>query len=152
MLIGTLGKSVGLWGAFVAGSRSLRAWLWNRSRSFVFSTGFSPAASAIAESRVRRVRQDSEGRRRLLTIASELAGAIGIECNGPILPWIIGDETEALRIAAALEGEGVLVRAIRPPTVPKGTARLRFTATAAISDSEIQDACKALRSAVSTFA
>lgn len=150
VLIGTLGKAVGLQGAFVAGSRPLRRWLWNRARSFVFSTGMSPALAEAAVIRVRRVAED-EPRRSRLTIAGdklrELVRAAGgqvTSARGPILPWIFGDAAAAVSAARALERQGVLVRAIRPPTVPQGTARLRLTASALLEEKAFQSVALAL--------
>jgi 8-amino-7-oxononanoate synthase len=145
VLVGTLGKAVGLQGAFVAGSRSLRRWLWNRARSFVFSTGIGPALAEAAVVRIRRIAEDEPRRARLATTSDalrELIRGVGgqvTSTRGPILPWIFGDAAAAVRAARALEHHRVLVRAIRPPTVPQGTARLRLTASALLDE-------KALRS------
>jgi 8-amino-7-oxononanoate synthase len=154
VLVGTAGKSLGLQGAFVAGSQRLRLWLWNRARSFVFSTGVSPALAAALVRRVRRAAQDDTGRARLATGASRLReglAALGVqialEARGPILPWIVGAPEEALRLSQRLREQGVLVQAIRPPTVPAGTSRLRITATAALTDDDLSRALRAFAAA-----
>lgn len=144
VLVGTLGKSVGLQGAFVAGSRALRTWLWNRARSFVFSTGISPHLAGAITERILRISQDDDARERLEKIAgylrSELAGILGsalLPSEGPILPCLIGTPDSAVRLSNRLRDRGVLVQAIRPPTVPVGTSRLRITAHARLTDRDI---------------
>jgi 8-amino-7-oxononanoate synthase len=138
VFVGTLGKAIGLQGAFVAGSAKLRHWLWNRARSFVFSTGVSPALAEVAIGRVHRIATDDEARRRLENVGASLrqlverAGGHIASSRGPILPWIFGGTAAAVGAAATLEEHGLLVRAIRPPTVPVATARLRITASAAL--------------------
>ncbi|MBI4955075.1 MAG: 8-amino-7-oxononanoate synthase [Myxococcales bacterium] len=132
VLVGTLGKALGLQGAFVSGRRELRDWLWNRARSFVFSTGMSPALCELAASRVQEVARDDAARARLVAVTRELRaglaelGAPIAPSFGPILPWLVGAAGDAVRLARALEARGVFVQAIRPPTVPEGTARLRI--------------------------
>jgi 8-amino-7-oxononanoate synthase len=148
VLVGTLGKAIGLQGAFVAGSAELRAWLWNRARSFVFSTGLSPALAGAASARVRRVAADDRGRSALHEQASRLRiglAALGAERlgRGPIIPWLVGDAAEAVRRSLALRDQGVFVQAIRPPTVPQGTSRLRITAHAKLSSAQVERALAA---------
>jgi len=141
VLVGTLGKAVGLQGAFVAGPAVLRRWLWNRARSFVFSTGPSPVLSATVPTRVATIVED-DGRRGRLLRASE-ALRVGLrergahipeDNHGPVIPWILGGEADAVAMSRALLARGLFVQAIRPPTVPAGTARLRFTLNAALLD------------------
>jgi 8-amino-7-oxononanoate synthase len=147
--VGTLGKAVGLQGAFVAGSAELRAYLWNRARSFVFSTGVSPALARVIAERVGRVVADDEGRRRLEAAAGMLReGLAGLglpvrrEMRGPVIPWVLGSAVRAVEVSRRLREEGVLVQAIRPPTVPANTARLRITATAGLGGAEIERALR----------
>ncbi|MCA9622406.1 MAG: aminotransferase class I/II-fold pyridoxal phosphate-dependent enzyme, partial [Myxococcales bacterium] len=147
IFIGTLGKALGLAGAFVAGPQVLRSYLWNRARSFVFSTGVSPVIAAAVAERVARCRADDAGRERLASLGRELRatfpeGSLGAS-HGPILPWIIGDEEEALAHGRALAQAGILVVPIRPPTVPRGTSRLRITLHAKLSDDELRLAAEA---------
>jgi 8-amino-7-oxononanoate synthase len=149
VLVGTLGKAVGLAGAFVAGSARLRAWLWNRARSFVFSTAVPPIIAHAVTERVARVAADDAARARLAAISERVRAAIGapLGCSrGPIVPWVVGDERRALAMSAALAERGVFVAAIRPPTVPEGTSRLRITLHARLSDAEIEAAIAALTS------
>jgi 8-amino-7-oxononanoate synthase len=155
VLIGTGGKALGVHGAFVAGSRSLRLWLWNRARSFVFSTGISPALADLIAQRVARVRGDDAARRQLADRAGQLRamlaelGAPAVRSGrGPVLPWVLGEPAAAITLSQRLRDEGVLVQAIRPPTVPPGTARLRVTANACLSAGDLRRAVEAFQAAV----
>ena len=136
-LVGTLGKAVGVHGAFVAGSVRLRELLWNRARSFVFSTAPSPVLAELAQFHVQRTRAATELRVTLGRRATELRAALEARklptvpgSFGPIVPVVLGDERRAVAAVTQLASEGVLAQAIRPPTVPQGTARLRLTAKA----------------------
>jgi 8-amino-7-oxononanoate synthase len=130
--VGTLGKALGGGGAYVAGSRALVDILVNRARSFVYTTALPPAAVAAAGAAVDVVIAEPERRETLLRHAARLrAGlaALGLDVRGDthIVPVVVGDNRRALALAEALLARGVLVHAIRPPTVPAGTARLRVT-------------------------
>lgn len=134
-VVGTLGKSFGAAGALVAGSELLRTWLWNRARSFVFTTGVSPVVAARATENLVDVQGGDELRGVVLARAEQLRDgmcSLGLSPwgHGPIVPWVLGAAEVALDVAARLRAMGVLVQAIRPPTVPVGTARIRFTVTA----------------------
>lgn len=149
VLVGTLGKALGLQGAFVSGTATLRTYLWNRARSFVFSTGVSPAVAARIQQNVERVAKDDAARRRLfrnvrcLREGLEQAGvALSGDSHGPIMPWIVGSESAALGLSRALRDEGIVVQAIRPPTVPASTSRLRITATAGLSEGDVERAVR----------
>jgi 8-amino-7-oxononanoate synthase len=149
VLIGTLGKAVGLQGAFVAGRAPLTAWLWNRARSFVFSTGVSPALAELATDRIRLVRAADDRRERLREVGRRLSGALasmGVEVPsaGPIFPWVLGSAGRAVQVSELLWERGVHVQAIRPPTVPDETSRLRITASAALTDDALEAATGAL--------
>ncbi|MFO0586296.1 MAG: 8-amino-7-oxononanoate synthase [Polyangiaceae bacterium] len=152
VFVGTFGKALGLQGAFVAGSETLRRYLWNRARSFVFSTGISPALSACLLRNIRRAIADDASRERLHRIAARLREAMraaGIsmptDARGPVLPWLVGPAAGALALSARLLEAGILVQAIRPPTVPSNTARLRITATANLTDREVERAAEAIQ-------
>ena len=144
VLVGTLGKALGAQGAFVAGSRELCRWLWNRARSFVFSTGLSPLLAAVGHAAVDEARQDDRGRERLERIGGRLRAGLaerGIKVasrEGPILPVVLGSEHVAVDWSRRLVERGILVQAIRPPTVPVGTSRLRVTARADLTEAEIE--------------
>jgi 8-amino-7-oxononanoate synthase len=140
-LVGTLGKAVGVHGAFVAGSRQLRELLWNRARSFVFSTAPSPHLAALAAFHVERARRDDAGRTRLHRSTAELRTALRVagvpamtDSDAPIVPVLIGSSERALAVSSELQHAGILVQAIRYPTVPDGTARLRLTVSASWAD------------------
>jgi 8-amino-7-oxononanoate synthase len=149
-LVGTLGKAVGVQGAFVAGPSVLRRWLWNRARSLVFSTAPSPLVAQLALLNVQRARGADAERARLHALADELrarlrtAGATVPSGTGPIVPLILGDDARALRAAAALRALGLRVQAIRPPTVPAGSARLRLTVSCALSDADVAGVAECL--------
>ncbi|HZU82505.1 MAG TPA: 8-amino-7-oxononanoate synthase [Polyangiaceae bacterium] len=134
-VVGTYGKAFGAAGAFVAGCTALVDWLWNRARSFVFSTGLSPVVAEAALDGIRRARAEPDRRSRVSQAAAQLRrglGALGVQAPGfgHIVPWVIGEAAEAVELAADLRARGFDVRSIRPPSVPPGTARLRLTVTA----------------------
>jgi len=148
-IVGTFGKAFGASGAFVAGCSSLAQWLWNRARPFVFSTGMSPASAAAALAGVKAAAAEPERRQRVLAAAAELrrgleAARIDPRGYGHIVPWVIGDPRTAVEVAGALQARGLDARAIRPPSVPPGTARIRLTVTAAHSPEDIGRAASAI--------
>lgn len=150
VLIGTLGKAFGAAGAFVAGSHALTRWLWNRARSFVFSTGVSPVVAAAALRSLRVIVEDEDRRERLHRNARALRAGLArlglpVRGYGPIVPLVLGDPRVAIRAAAALRAEGVHVQAVRPPTVPAGTARLRITTTANHTPADVEGAVRAFQ-------
>jgi 8-amino-7-oxononanoate synthase len=157
--IGTLSKALGAEGGFVAGSRELIDYIRNKARSFIFSTALAPATIAAALAALRQVTarpelvatlgENSRYMRELLTSAQLpiLAG------ETPIIPIMVGEAENAVRLTAQLKQQGIILTAIRPPTVPAGTSRLRLTVTAAHEREElawaaeqIAAACKAVRS------
>lgn len=151
-LIGTFGKAFGLQGAFVAGSNALCAWLWNRARSFIYSTASSPALAEATKHRLELVAGAGAGRIRLAEIAEEfhvqLEGRFpgrNVEgSRGPIAPLLIGDPGRAVAAAAQLAEAGILTQAIRPPTVPPGTSRLRLSLHAALTPGDLEYALATL--------
>lgn len=150
VMLGTFGKAFGHAGAFAAGCFELTDWLWNRARSFVFSTGMSPQVAAGARAALAFAVAHPELRERVSGAAGALrAGLRGLDANivghGHIIPWILGDAAAALRLAEGLQGAGVHVQAIRPPTVPAGGARLRMTVTARHDPADIEHALTAIR-------
>ena len=150
--IGTLGKSFGLHGAFVAGSAALADWLTQRARSFVFSTGVSRTLAAALPRRTERVRAAEHERRRALSLAQRLAAGLkdqGWRVGAPagaIVPLHVGSDDAVLALGARLERAGVLGQPIRPPTVPPGTARIRLTCTGAHDAADIDGALRAFAS------
>ena len=155
VVMGTLGKAFGVAGAFVAGSRALIDFLSNRARSFVYTTGSPPALAAAALAALEIVTSEPERRERLRANARALRnGLAGLgwppsgPADGHIVPIVIGDSEAMLRTADALKGAGFLVGAIRPPTVPKGTARLRLTVSSAHSSEDVAALVGALKRAL----
>jgi 8-amino-7-oxononanoate synthase len=143
VLVGTFGKAFGAAGAFVAGSETLVAWLWNRARSFVFSTGMSPLVAAAALDAIRCSLAEPQRRERVAAVGRQLRHGLtsaGLEVlgYGHIVPWVVGDARRALWWAEELQARGVMVRAVRPPSVPAGTARLRLTVTASHESADIE--------------
>jgi 8-amino-7-oxononanoate synthase len=144
--IGTLGKAFGAAGAFVYGSSTLCQYLLNRARSFVFSTAMLPAQAAAATAALAIARAEPERRERVVANARALHAALrqaGVEPMGAddashIIPVIVGgDARRTMHVGQALTTSGYLVGAVRPPTVPDGTSRLRITVTAAHTDRQI---------------
>jgi 8-amino-7-oxononanoate synthase len=132
--IGTLSKFIGAFGGFVAGPSTLIELLINRSRSFIFTTAASPAdaAASLAALRIVRSREGDELKARLRTHIERVAPGH----PSPIVPVVLGDERAAQRASAELLERGLFVPAIRPPSVPPGTARLRVTLSAAHTQAE----------------
>ena len=153
--IGTLGKAFGTAGAFVAGSRVLIEYLHHRARSFVFSTATSPALASATLAAVRIAREEAWRRDRLRDNARaararlrEIGCHPGGDPESAIVPIPLGDPATTMRVAARLERSGVVVGAIRPPTVPAGTSRLRVTLSAAHAAADIDRLCAALAAAL----
>ncbi len=147
--MGTLGKSFGASGGFICGSRALVDFLINRARTFIFSTAPVPAVAAAAAAGVRFVMSDEGKKRRetLWTRVGELDSKLKVHAPArlsAIFPIILGDETRAVETSARLRGEGLLVPAIRYPTVARGKARLRVTVTASHTPAEVQTLAQAL--------
>lgn len=141
--IGTLGKALGSLGGYVAGSAALVDWVVNAARPFIYTTALPPAAAAAEPERRERVRSHAARLRAGLTALGYRLGA----GRAPILPVLVGDAATAVRLADALLARGVLAPAIRPPTVPDGTARLRVTPTAAHTADDLDEALDAFAAA-----
>jgi 8-amino-7-oxononanoate synthase len=142
--VGTLSKTLGSQGGFVAGKRLLTEMLVNRSRSFIFTTALAPANAAAALAAL-EVLTSQEGEQLLGRLRGHVAQFGGTKTVlSPIVPLVVGGEGEALAASAALLDEGLFVPAIRPPTVPPGTSRLRVTLSAAHTDQEVLELVGAL--------
>jgi 8-amino-7-oxononanoate synthase len=130
--MGTLSKSFGSYGGYLCASAAVVELLHSRARGFVYTTGLPPASAAAAAAALDRIESDPEWCARPLANARLFAETVGLPVpESQILPLVIGDSAHALELSRRLEARGFLVAAIRPPTVPAGTARLRFTFTAA---------------------
>ena len=141
--MGTLGKALGSFGAYVAGSQVLIDTLINRARSFIFTNGLPPAAAAAASAAIDVIEREPERARGLLTRARRLgerlrhAGLDVPHLDSQILPVLIGAPEDAVAVANTLLEHGFYVAAIRPPTVPKGTSRLRLSLMATHNEEDI---------------
>ena len=140
--VGTLSKTLGALGGFVAGPRQLTELVVNRARPYIFTTASTPAdaAAALAAVEIVRSQEGDDLRARLRANVDQLREGH----PSPIVPVPCGDEQRALDLAAALLERGLLVPAIRPPTVPPGTARLRV----ALSAAHTVDQVRTLRTAL----
>lgn len=149
--MGTLGKALGTFGAYVVGPAVLRRWLVQRARSFVFTTALPPAICAAALEALRIVREEPERRRRLLAKARRFAAGLAElgygegEATSHIVPVVVGDAEKALRLSRRLADAGFLLKAIRPPTVPEGTSRLRVSLRADHEDRHVDALLEALK-------
>ena len=150
VVVGTLGKSFGTAGAFVAGSEVLIETLIQQARTYIYTTALPPAVAAATLVSLKLVEQDSWRREhlvQLITMFRRGAQARGLSLmtsQSPIQPVLVGSSAEALAMSEALKVQGVLVTAIRPPTVPAGTARLRVTLSAAHSSDQVEQLLDAL--------
>jgi len=139
--IGTLSKAVGLQGGFVCGSATLIDWLWNSARTHMFSTGLSLPVCAAGCAAIDLIRTEPERRDWLARASAHVISTLRADgwnippaTVGPVVPVIIGSEAETMQLARQLEEQGILVAGIRPPTVPKGTSRLRVSLSYAVQD------------------
>jgi 8-amino-7-oxononanoate synthase len=140
--VGTLSKTLGALGGFVAGSQAMIELLVNRARTFIFTTGLSPADTAAALASV-QICMDAEGE----TLRSRLRSHVdSLRPHHPsaILPIVLGTESAALEAAMHLRNEGIHVPAIRPPTVPAGTSRLRVALSASHTPEMLGQLCRTL--------
>ena len=150
MTMGTFSKAMGSFGAYVAGSRAMRDWLVNRASGLIYATAPPPAVLGAIDAAVELVPGLVAERARLAERAAWLRAtwaAAGLDTGGSatqIVPVILGDEGRTLAAAAALEERGLLGIAIRPPTVPAGTSRIRFALSAAHADADIERLAEAV--------
>ena len=153
VVLGTLSKALGGVGGYIAGSRPLVDWLVNRARSFIYSTALPPGAIAAARAAVRLASgvEGAERRERLRTLLEifrqDLPAPWQSNVSGAIQPLICGESAAALRLAATLREQRLIVPAIRYPTVARRAARLRVTLSAAHEAAEIAKLIEALKSA-----
>ncbi len=146
ILMGTLSKAIGCQGGFICASREIIDYLINFCRSFIYSTGLSPYLAGLAHYNITRIRTEPsymESLRRANQTFREALHNNGLETPDlptPIIPLILGGSGKALACAKALEEEKIIALAIRPPTVPEGTERLRLTISAAHKTEDLQHA------------
>lgn len=143
----TCGKAMGCEGALVCGPRIVRDFLVNRGRGFIFSTAPSPLMARAAQESLRILAEEEDRRDQLRALIAHAERALAPVCvrstGSQILPLVIGDDAETMRMAEALQRDGFDVRGIRPPTVPKGTSRLRLSLTLNVTAADV-DALAAL--------
>ena len=145
----TCGKALGTVGGFILAPKVVRDFLVNRSRPFIFATAPSPLTAAITRVALELSRSNPERRERLARLVqfggNELRRQCGIEPSGSqIVPVIIGSDRAAVALAANLQRKGYDIRAIRPPTVPEGTARLRIALTLNVDEPTVASLFEAL--------
>ena len=153
VLVGTFGKAFGTFGAFVAGDADLVEYLLQKSRTYIYTTALPPAVAAATRASLRVSQRESWRREKARALAQRLRRAIGAaaaesSAGTTIVPVIVGDAARALALSAQLETQGLLVAAIRPPTVPQGTARLRVTLSAAHEEAQVDGLADALGKAL----
>ena len=152
VLVGTLGKAFGTAGAFVAGDEGLIETLIQRSRNYIYTTAMPSALAAATLASLEIARAEDWRREHLAHLIDRFRtgvstlGFVVTPSVSPIQPLVVGDPARALAMSGALEARGFLITAIRPPTVPEGTARLRITLTAAHEASDIDHLLEALAS------
>ena len=145
LLMGTLSKSLGSFGGFVASSKEIRDYLINKCRPFIFSTALPPSAVGAALASLNLIKHDDSLRKKLwdnvhhLSAELKKQGLISGSGQTPIFPVFFEDESQALKMSEELIGNGFFVVAIRPPAVPIGTSRLRITVTADHTSSQIEE-------------
>ncbi|MBL3555021.1 MULTISPECIES: 8-amino-7-oxononanoate synthase [Marinobacter] len=150
VLIGTLGKAIGTSGAFVAGPKLLMDYLVQKARTYIYTTAMPPAIALATCASIDLIEREDTRRNHLHVLIRDFrrgASELGYELmpsRTPIQPILVGDNWSALALSEALEQRGLMVTAIRPPTVPEGEARLRVTFSAAHSTADLEKLLDAL--------
>ena len=150
ILMGTLGKGFGTFGAFVAGDDDLIETLIQQARSYIYTTALPSAVAEATRASLRLVRDEGWRRSRLRALVARFRTGAGqldlplMPSDTPIQPLLLGGAGRAMAWSAALERRGILVTAIRPPTVPEGSARLRITLSAAHTEAQVDRLLEAL--------
>ncbi len=149
--LATLGKAAGVAGAFVAGSADLIEWMVNKARTYIFTTAQPPMLAAAVSASLRLIANDHWRREHLAALIARLKTGLAalpwplMPSSTPIQPVLVGGNAEALRLAEGLRARGILLPAIRPPTVPHGEARLRISLSAAHTLADVDALIAALR-------
>jgi 8-amino-7-oxononanoate synthase len=155
VLVGTFGKAFGTFGAFVAGDADLVEFLLQKSRTYIYTTALPPAVAAATRAALRASQRESWRREKARALAQRFRRSLGDSAADSqpvttIVPVIVGESAHALELSARLERQGFLVTAIRPPTVPPGTARLRVTLSAAHEEAQVDLLSNALTQVMAT--
>ena len=159
VLIGTFGKAFGTFGAFVAGDADLIEFLLQKSRTYIYTTALPPAVAAATRAALRVSERESWRREKVISLAQRFRRGLAERGIGEtdragtgfvtsIIPVILGEAARALEVSKKLENQGFLVLAIRPPTVPPGTARLRVTFSASHEEAQVDALVSALAGAL----
>ena len=152
-----MGKAMGSFGAFVAGTKDLKDYLVNRSRSFIFTTALPPSVPAAAIQALNIIKKDPAVIARLKENASFMRDGLKslgfntLESETQIMPVMIGSPSDAVNMARELFDNGLFIQAIRPPTVPDGSSRLRLTVMATHDKSDLEKALSVLEKAGKKF-
>jgi 7-keto-8-aminopelargonate synthetase-like enzyme len=150
LALGTCGKAMGVFGAYVVCQSEMRDYLINHARSFIFSTSLPPAVLGGILAAVEVIKGEPGRRERLLERAAEVrknfltAGIDTLKSESQIVPVILGSESRALAFSRRLAEEGFDVRAVRPPTVPRGTSRLRLSLNVSVSEEDLRRAVETI--------
>ncbi len=156
--MGTLGKAAGVSGAFVAAADPVIELLIQQARSYIYTTASPPALAAALIKSLELIAEESWRRERLARLAGQLAATLRpprwqpVRSTTPIQPLIVGTNMEAVALSESLAAAGILVPAIRPPTVPEGTARLRISLSAAHSEHDVKQLVDTLHALEGAFA
>jgi len=151
--IGTLSKAIGAQGGFVVGPQMVIDYLVNACRTLIYSTALAPASVRSAIAGIESVYQEPQRRETVRKLANQVRSRLGLlagdaeqgfEAAVPIIPWIVGSDRKALEMQCQLFEAGFYVPAIRPPTVPEGSARLRISLSAGHTPEVVEDLCRAL--------
>ena len=147
--IGTLSKAVAAEGGYAASSKEICDYLRNKSRPFIFSTALPPSVAASANEALNLLKTNGKSlveklnfNTRLMRNLLEEAGLPLVKGTTPIIPIVLGETEKALFFSSECLKSGILLSAIRPPSVPEGTSRIRLTVTAAHTEKEIRDCAK----------
>ncbi len=155
--MGTLSKAIGSYGAFICGSKLLIDYLVNKMRTVIFTTALSPIQNFISLENLKVIEKEPERREYVIEKAKYIADKLkeigyDIDFKGtPIIPLIVGREETALKLKEFLLKRGIFIQAIRPPTVPEGTSRLRLTVSYNHREEEIEKLIFSLKEAYNKF-
>jgi 7-keto-8-aminopelargonate synthetase-like enzyme len=151
VVVGTYSKALGSLGGFVCGPKIFIEYLLNKARTFIYTTGLPPAVCGASLGALEVLHEEPKRVEKLWENAKKIREGLRVLGHdiprgaGPIMPVIVGDNEEAVKMSEKLLEEGILVVAIRPPTVPKGTARLRLSVSAAHTDADIDKLINAFK-------
>lgn len=150
LVVGTLGKAFGTSGAFVAGDQQTIDYILQFARTYIYTTASPPAVAAATRTALSLVQKADDRRAKLIELIAQLRQGVSdlghtlMPSHTPIQPILIGSNEQAMAISQALKAQGILVTAIRPPTVPEGTARLRVTLSAEHTPAQVDRLLNAL--------